>query len=89
MGEQAVYRTPKLALAAYLRYRDIMYDSMELRKDQVSWLFCKDDVLDREVDLYRRGDAVVEPVAFTRATARVREEMFRFKEQQQKGAAAA
>jgi hypothetical protein len=86
MGEHGTHHTSDMTLVAYLAVRHIAHDRMELNGDEVTWYFPLSEALTRELDEYREGMALVEPVEFMRQVTRTRRELFQFKERQRRAA---
>ena len=80
------FHTSDMTLVAYLAVRAIAHDRMELNGDEVVWFFLDSKALSRELDLYRQGKALVEPVEIVRQVARTRRQLFQFKELQRQDA---
>lgn len=81
------FRTPDMTLVIHLCCKHMVYERVELNGDEATWFFRETPALTKEVDTYRDGHALVEPVAFLRRRARVLREVGTLKEQQKTAAA--
>lgn len=72
------FHTNDLALVTYLHCRSYSHTEMRRPARNVVWYFENTKALQDELDEYRRGEALVDPIEFMKALASVRGEMFEY-----------
>lgn len=77
MSDNGVTRfsTSDLDLVAFLSYQHFSPARVEVVDSTVTWYFTCNPALEREVDVFRRQEAVVEPKKYMTVLSRVRREM--------------
>jgi hypothetical protein len=76
---QHTVTTDDLAMATFLNIEGMPHERLEM-KDRRSaiWIFHGNGDLSELADEYQRGDALVEPLAFSRKLREVRDELYQF-----------
>lgn len=85
MSSGTEFLTKELSLAAMLNLRGHTHTRLELRDDRTAvWVFPRMASLLADADDYHDGQAFVEPKTFTLMLSKVRNEMYRFVQEERK-----
>jgi hypothetical protein len=84
MTTDQCFRTNDMTLVAFLATRHLSHSAMEYDGDEAQWVLPLSVALERELDMFRQGEAEVEPVRFAQQLVRTRKELFRYLEDQQR-----
>lgn len=75
MRDDTRFHTSDMALVAYLSTQHFSNCAVDVIDSSVTWFYVDGEALQRELEVYRREEARVEPKQFMLQVARVRREM--------------
>lgn len=75
MSDDTRYSTTDLDLVAFLSYQHFSCAECDMVDSMVTWFYTRNAALEREIDTFRREDALVEPKRYMAVLSRVRREM--------------